>query len=123
MKKKASNYDKIQYGLSIWQCSVAHLGRSYKESEANLPIRASDHDKQFDLFANTDVWDASGWLITSTSHSGGVVRCNVRKGTQVATLVVPDYTLFFHADPSLPSEDCPWLLNDPRFKAMKEKTS
>lgn len=123
MKKKESSYNGIQYGLSVWAGSVPHLGRSYKESEANLPIRASEHDKQFDLFVGTDVWDANGWLITSTSLSGGIVRCNVRKGTQVATLIAPDHTLFFHADPSKPHEDCPWLLNDPRFKAMKEKTS
>lgn len=122
MKRKASGYDGIQYGLSIWNGSVPHLGRSYKESEANLPIRAGEHDRLFDQFAKTDVWDGAGWLITSTSASGGVVRCNVRKGTQVATLIAPTETLFFHADPSLPHEDCEWLKNDPRFQRMKERT-
>jgi len=109
MKKKATSYNGIQYGLSIWTGSAPHIGRSYKNSEANLPIRASEHDKFYDKFATTDVWNDAGWLITSTSHSAGIVRCNVRKGTQVATLVVPEETLFFHADSSLPYEDCAWL--------------
>lgn len=122
MKKKASGYDGIQHGLSVWQGSVPHLGRSYKESEANLPVRAGDHDREFDQFKATDVWTEHGWLVTSTSASGGIVRCNVRKGTQVATFITPTDTLFFHADPSLPHEDVPWLVNDPRFKANKEKT-
>ena len=123
MKRKGSGYNAIQYGLSIWQGKAPHLGRSYKESKAEYPIRASDHDKYFTLFFNTDVWTSDGWLVTSTSLSGGIVRCSVRKGTQVATLVAPDHTLFFHDDPSLPNEDCPWLASDPRFKALKEKSS
>lgn len=109
MKKKAAKYDRIQYGLSIWQGSAPHLGRSYRESEANLPIRASEHDKQFDRFVMTDVWNDAGWLIVTSSLSSGIVRCEVRKGTQVATLVCPDDTLFFHNDPSLPHETCGWL--------------
>lgn len=122
MKKKESGYNGIQYGLSVWAGSIPHLGRTYKESEANLPIRASDHDRDFDQFADTDVWDTAGWLITSTSHSGGIVRCNVRKGTQVGTLIVPSDTLFFHADPTKPYEQCDWLKNDPRFKRNKDNT-
>lgn len=109
MKKKDSSYNGIQYGLSVWNGSAPHLGRSYRESGANRPIRASEHDKLYPLFANVDVWNDAGWLITSTSHSGGVVRCNVRRGTQVASLVVPEETLFFHARPDLPHEDCGWL--------------
>lgn len=105
MKKKADNYTKVQYGLSIWNGSAPHLGRSYRASQANLPIRASEHDKNFDMFAHTDVWNYEGWLITSTSHVGGIVRCNVRKGTQVAALVVPEDTLFFHNNPYLPFEE------------------
>lgn len=109
MKKKASSYNGIQYGLSVWSGSAPHIGRTYRQSEANLPIRANEHDKLFEKFEGVDVWTDAGWLITSTSMSGGIVRCNVRKGTQVATLVVPDETLFFHSDPSLPHEDCHWL--------------
>jgi hypothetical protein len=109
MKKKDSSYSGILYGLTVWQGSAQHIGRTYKQSEANLPIRAADHDKLFDRFAATDVWSDAGWLVTSTSHGAGIVRCNVRKGTQVGTLIVPEETLFFHADPSLPHEDVPWL--------------
>lgn len=122
MKKKASGYEGIQYGLCIWEGSVPHLGRTYKESEANLPIRAGDHDRQFDLFAQTDVWTENGWLVTSTSLSGAIVRCNVRKGKQVGTLLCPTETFFFHANPSLPFEECEWLKSDPRFAAIKAST-
>lgn len=109
MKKKADKYAKIQYGLSVWAGSAPHIGRSYRESTANLPIRASEHDKNFELFTSTDVWTDAGWLITTSSHSGGICRCEVRRGTQVATLICPEETLFFHADHSLPHEDCGWL--------------
>lgn len=109
MKKKTTSYDGILYGLSIWKGSTPHLGRTYVDSEANRPIRAADHDKHYPLFADVDVWNDAGWLITSTSHGGGVVRCNCRKGTQVASLVVPEDTLFFHARPDLPHEECGWL--------------
>lgn len=109
MKKKADKYDKIQYGLSVWVGSAPHLGRAYRDSTANLPIRASEHDKHFAEFAKTDVWNDAGWLITTSSHAGGIVRCEVRKGTQVASLVCPEDTLFFHRNPELPHEDCGWL--------------
>lgn len=110
MKKKADKYAKIQYGLSIWVGSAPHLGRAYRDSTANLPVRASEHDKHFEVFLDTDVWNDAGWLITSSSFAGSVVRCEVRKGTQVATLVCPEDTLFFHRNPALPHEDCGWLV-------------
>ncbi|MNR87465.1 hypothetical protein D3C72_183360 [compost metagenome] len=104
MKKKADNYAKVQHGLAIWQGSAPHIGRTFKPSSASFPVRASEHDKHFDLFTRVDVWNYDGWLITSSSHVGGIVRCNVRRGTQVAHLVVPEDTLFFHNDPTLPYE-------------------
>lgn len=105
MKKKADNYERLQLGLHLWQGMAPHLGRSFKESKASFPIRVSEHDKHFDLFKTTDVWNYDGWLITSSSVAHGVARCNVRKGTQVGLLVVEADAMFYHDNPSLPFEE------------------
>jgi hypothetical protein len=105
VKKKADNYERLQLGLHLWSGSAPHLGRAFKESQAYLPIRASEHDKNFELFQRTDVWNYDGWLITSTSLAGAIVRCNVRKGTQVGILVLEADALFFHGNPDLPHEE------------------
>lgn len=105
MKKKADNFERLQLGLHLWSGVAPHLGRSFKEAKANLPIRAGEHDKHFDLFKHTDVWNYDGWLITSSNVAHGIARCNVRKGTQVGSLVVEADGLFYHGDPSLPFEE------------------
>ncbi|MDX9668732.1 hypothetical protein [Pseudomonas sp. P8_250] len=105
MKKKADNYERLQLGLHLWSGSAPHVGRTFKESQACYPIRAADHDKNFELFKSTDVWNYDGWLITSTTLAGAIVRCNVRKGTQVGILVLEADALFYHANPDLPHEE------------------
>lgn len=104
MKKKSDHYERLQLGFHLWEGSAPHLGRSRKESQADLPIRASEHDKNFDLFKLTDVWTHDGWLVTTSSLTGCIVRCNVRKGTQVGMYVVEDTELFYHSNGALPHE-------------------
>lgn len=104
MNKKADHYERLQLGFHLWEGSAPHLGRSRKESQADLPIRANEHDKNFALFKHTDVWTHDGWLVTTSQLVGGICRCNVRKGTQVGIYVVEDTEIFYHNDRSLPHE-------------------
>lgn len=104
MNKKPDNYERLQLGFHLWEGSATHLGRTRKESQADLPIRANEHDKNFELFKNTDVWTHDGWLITSSSLVSGICRCNVRKGTQIGVYVVEDTELFYHSNAALPHE-------------------
>ena len=104
MNKTHDHFNRPQWGLSVWQGSAPHIGRSYRKADANLPVRANVLNAEFDAFKGTDVWNYDGWLVTSCVLIGGLVRCDVRRGTQVATLVVPDDSLFFHNNPSLPYE-------------------
>ncbi|MOA06921.1 hypothetical protein D3C78_1265890 [compost metagenome] len=106
MRTAKDHFAGIQWGLSVWSGSAKHLGRSYAYSEANLPIKAAQFSKRIGEFfdADVDVWTIDGWLVTSCTLGRGVVRCSVRKGTQVATLVTPDESLFFHAAKALHRE-------------------
>lgn len=104
MKKKADHYERLQLGFHLWEGSAAHLGRSRQDAQADLRIRAADHDKHFELFMGVDVWTHDGWLVTTSQYASGICRCNVRKGTQVGVYVVDGEELFYHGDPSLPHE-------------------
>lgn len=104
MKKKSDHYERLQMGFHLWEGSAPHLGRSRNDAQADLRIRASEHDKNFDLFKTTDVWTHDGWLITTSQLVGGVCRCNVRKGTQVGVYVVEDNEIFYHGNKELPHE-------------------
>lgn len=96
MQTTDKHFTGMQWGLSIWQGSAPHVGVTYGQSSANLPIKASHLAKRFAEFQAVNVWTMDGWLITACVLFTGYVKCTVRKGKQVATLTTPDESLFFH---------------------------
>lgn len=92
---------KILWGLSVWQGEVKHLGVSFFQDNPQHKVKAAYVAKHWNTFKDTLVWTLDGWLITSCHLYTGYVKCQVRKGKQVATLVTPDESVFLHNNPHL----------------------
>lgn len=98
------HFNKILWGYSVWQGEAPHLPISFFKENPTIRAKATDVAKHWNIFANAHVWTLDGWLITSCNLYTGYVKCTVRKGKQVATLVTPDESVFLHNDPHLPKE-------------------
>lgn len=95
---------KILWGYSVWQGEAPHLGVSFFQENPTNKIKAAYVAKHWATFKDTHLWTLDGWLITSCQLYTGYVKCSVRKGKQVATLVTPDESVFLHNNPHLPMD-------------------
>lgn len=114
MKQKAAHYNGVQYGLSVWEGFAPDIGRKMDDMPRPFSVSAREHDDAFAEFETVDVWTHDGWLVTSSSVSGHVVRLSVRKGDKVGSYLVHLDARLYHGSPDKPHSDPSWVYVTPK---------